>query len=750
MRPENYKRIESLQNEVNEYHPILEQLFKRLPGVRQVEYHQGPNEKGADFVIIKYDDTLGEETYIGVVCKIGKITQSTPDVERQIDECKSIPRYISSGKKKVILNEIWIVNNSTISSNAEEKIFIKFSGTNIKFINGSKVTELIDKHYKEFWSFSSINYGQYFSDLELQLASGKDASLLGYIHDDKCIDQKIVKQLQRQNKSQHEKVLDVIKRESFIYLEGHVGSGKSTVIRQLVSALKKDIDSPGNSLIPVIFHYSEIMSLNKEIKDECIERLRKFHIPDDVNILIVIDGVDEVQESTENRLNKFESIIKQVSGQENYKLFVTSRIVDSLQDYKTIDRIFTRYAIVPLTIAQIINFVDRVCESDIVSRKLRVGIEKTPLFSFIPRTPISAILLARILKDEVKELPSTMAELYSKYTEIVLGRWDTSKGLLSQTEYEIINNVFMYLSKYMMDNSLSCISESEVEDVFLEYTEKRNIVVDLDKLYQRILKRSEIGTINPRNGTFSFVHRSFMEYFYAEKLKKDGNVTLDQEIYNIYWSNTYFFYLGLLRDSESSISIINSIIPDNDYYRFSRLFSNGRLYLAAYLTPYDKIKDGVFNTFHEAGRFYYEVTKTKGGGELRCFPPMALLCVITKCLQNNYAYDFFEKALRDAMLELDKVINPSDECQFSRFFISATLNEIGDKNAFDGLVEKNSLDILIQLGIQYVHEESGNVSKKIKHYFKKLKGQYAGNKRMENLIMDLHEKSIDDINNKIY
>ncbi|VCX00551.1 hypothetical protein BANRA_01092 [Escherichia coli] len=181
---------------------------------------------------------------------------------------------------------------------------------------------------------------------------------------------------------------------------------------------------------------------------------------------------------------------------------------------------------------------------------------------------MSAILLARILSDEIKELPSTMTELYSKYSEIVLGRWDTSKGLLSQTEYDVISNILVEIAMFMMDNSLNCISISELQDMFLNYLAKRNLNVDEDKLFKRLIYRSEVTTVNVRTNTFSFLHRSFMEYFYAEGLRKRGLIDINDNIYDIYWANSYFFYFGLLRDNEYLIDKINELKPSNDKTRF--------------------------------------------------------------------------------------------------------------------------------------------------------------------------------------
>jgi len=748
MGTDKLKKIEALSHEVNDFQPVLFELFKKLPGVNSVECKQGPDEKGADFVLVKVDPTLGEETYVGVICKVGKITQNHTEVERQIDECIIYPRLISSGKKNINLNEIWVVNNSTISSNAEEKIHLKNKSTNIKFINGQKVCELIDRFYQEFWDYNSIKYGRYFTDLELQFATGKENTFFGALESSSMIERRIINESKRKNKVVHEKLSSTINKEKFIFLEGHVGSGKSTLIKQLVQKQKSLIEIDENSgYVPVFFHYSEVIHNAENLEAIVNAKLDYFKIPKDRGILIIIDGVDEVKENYADRILTLKKITATVNGNSNYKLLVTARTMDSLQDYESIDNTFTRYSIVPLSIRQIISLVDKICSNELVSRKLLTGIEKTPLFKFIPRTPISAILLARILTDEVKELPSTMTELYAKYTEVVLGRWDTSKGIMSQTEYEIIHNVLMNISEFMMSNSLVCISVSEVQDIYLDYLGRRNIEIDIDKVLNRILNRSEVAIVNYKNNTFSFVHRSFMEYFYAESLRRNGKVTLDEKIYNMYWTNSYFFYLGLLRDSESSIQQINAIQPTNDEYRFSRLFANGNLFLAAYLTPYDEIQKGVLSTFMEAGALYYDIVKGGEIEQLKQFPPIALLCIFTKSFYNNFSYDYFKKALDYSSGEILKTVNLSEQDKYSLFFIAATLNELGNDNSFDRLIESNDLDILIDLGVTHVVNETATISNVVDRYMKKLKKRYRGNRKMSDYIADLHDKPIADFKN---
>ncbi|HBC0766631.1 TPA: NACHT domain-containing protein [Escherichia coli] len=741
MKPEYLRKIESLQREVDDFHPVLRALLPRLPTVTHVEYKQGPSEKGADFVIIKRDEALDEEIYIGVICKVGKIIQSNSEVERQIEECQLYPRFISSGSKNIHLNEIWVITNSSISNNAQEKIYLKFKSTNIKFIEGEKICSLISKYYPEFWDFESINYEQYLTDTLQTISDTPESSFFGSVGINNLIDRYVSKEDHKKRRHRPLKLYSVVRAERFIFLEGTVGSGKSTLLKQLIRKIKEEYSYEKDYILPVFCQYKDVLGKKLNVENIIQSVLSKYKIQHDGNILLIVDSVDEVKESLEERQNNFRDIVEKVSRNDKIRLLVASRIMDSLQDYEVIDQMFARYSIIPLSTGQIIDFVDKICNDIKITNKLKNGIEKTPLFKFIPRTPVSAILLARILSDEIKELPSTMTELYSKYSEIVLGRWDTSKGLLSQTEYDVISNILVEIAIFMMDNSLNCISISEVQDMFLNYLAKRNLNVDEDKLFKRLIYRSEVTTVNVRSNTFSFLHRSFMEYFYAEGLRKRGLIDINDNIYDIYWANSYFFYFGLLRDNEYLIDKINELKPSNDKTRFLRLFYNGSFYLASYLTPYKKITRGVLLSYIDAGKLYVDILKGNTDIPLKEFSPVALLCIFTKCLSNNYAYDFFKSALEDLSVQIEQYEEIGEHIDYARFFIASTLNELGDKSAFDSLVEKNKLGVLINLGITHVTDDSGLLSTTVDKYLKKFNKKVRSNHDMSNYISKLYEES---------
>jgi transposase len=132
-----------------------------MDGVTEVEYTHGANEKGADLIITRFDSALGRSHQVGVIAKRGKIVSSLDDIYRQIEECQ-MPRKILGGSTEARLSEVWVVNTSTISNNAKDKINHKYGGQRVEFISGEKLAELVDKHAPYFWhdiSFYVVSCG---------------------------------------------------------------------------------------------------------------------------------------------------------------------------------------------------------------------------------------------------------------------------------------------------------------------------------------------------------------------------------------------------------------------------------------------------------------------------------------------------------------------------------------------------------------------------------------------------------------
>ena len=153
------------------------------------------------------------------------------------------------------------------------------------------------------------------------------------------------------------------------------------------------------------------------------------------------------------------------------KFIVTTRTIEDYDFEIFLDDYFDRYILCPLQHNQIMSIVKSFYNSD---NKVGSHIAESSLFNMLPKTPITAILLGQILKSDPKEIPSTLTELYSKFMEIVLSRWD-SNDLKSQTEYEVLTNICGQFSYYILQHSLSIISIDELKDMIKIYLQERNL-----------------------------------------------------------------------------------------------------------------------------------------------------------------------------------------------------------------------------------------------------------------------------------
>lgn len=171
------ERLGTLRDEVKEFHPLLNDLLKKVPRVKRVEYTHGQFEQGADFVLFREDDALGDTEYAGVIVKTGKIVSDISKIREQIREC-SLHRYAVNGKRNINLDEVWVVTNEHISKAAQQKIYEEFKSTKIKFVQNSDVVNWIDSYLPSFWGIKNAPIARYLDSVVAGVKKDTEASSL--------------------------------------------------------------------------------------------------------------------------------------------------------------------------------------------------------------------------------------------------------------------------------------------------------------------------------------------------------------------------------------------------------------------------------------------------------------------------------------------------------------------------------------------------------------------------------------------
>ncbi|EIC13229.1 AAA family ATPase [Kingella kingae] len=222
----------------------------------------------------------------------------------------------------------------------------------------------------------------------------------------------------------------ILKNEKFIIIEGGMGTGKSTLFRKYIKSLAINESFHKEKILPALLNVKEIID-NIEKIEETIISLEQFVNDTIVEKYIFIDGIDEIQ-NISTFINALPLITELLSKYTNVRIILGSRPMWDIEDEEILFKYLKRYSIVPLSTEQLYKVIQNTCavlDKSISERLMRdLNRSENTLLRTLPKTPMSAILLARVLSSDIKELPQTLPELYSKYIELSLGRWDIVRG----------------------------------------------------------------------------------------------------------------------------------------------------------------------------------------------------------------------------------------------------------------------------------------------------------------------------------
>jgi hypothetical protein len=695
------ERIERIDSEVGELHPLLHQIFPKLERVSYVEYTHGPNEMGADFVIERLDSSLGTSDYIGVVAKSDKILQNFGDVERQIDECGH-PRLIRQGKETVRLPEVWVITSKSVSHNAKQKISEKFSTRKVHFFDSAWLARKVDEHAAFFWDSLTSSIGIYLSNLDKRLTvissqtalvSSQSDSRVSIDLDVEEIDSDRYKKNGSPKRPRLVNMVDEVENNKVTLLEANMGFGKSHLARKLSSHFSEVGVYKTKRLVPVFSTFKALFDardkdLDNYIRDaigsQCYADARK----EGASFLLVLDGLDEATSDIDRCRDCLADVVRQVRSQPHIRLLITSRPLKLLDDVNAAAASAKRYRIRQLSVAKIVTFLKRVFETHSLPNHLLRDLGKSGLFKQLPQNPIAASLLANLISQEKYELPSNLTELYSKTIELMLGRWDEKRQISTEKLFRTTERLARHIARYMLDNQLVYLSRTEIRQMVEAFLGDRNTGVPPAEAFDYLMTRSNLfGSFDDTDAVF-FKHRSFAEYLYARDAYEARDFQIDERAFHPYWINTFFFYIGSLGECPDVLRKLAHLSPSAEPARLIRMLNMGQYLLSAYQTPYSVIQESLDVVLVEAARLYRDIKDGRFDSKLVSMSEMQLLWVFSGAIRHCYGYDFFAKALPLVMAKIDESLLDDVEVKsYALLFAAHALDEVGDRCGFEFLVK---------------------------------------------------------------
>lgn len=529
---------------------------------------------------------------------------------------------------------------------------------------------------------------------------------------------------------------------SVVLIEGGMGSGKSTLFRKHAKALCDVQTFSQQRIVPKIIAARLLVENTESLLRSEITKIRELAKDSNPNgFLFFVDGLDEVKNDDLSVSGFLQSIHNAISESTDVRVVVGSRPTWTIEESAEIHKLATRFRILPLSTDQIFKVVQQSCSVKAISSRLQGDLARSALFRSIPRTPLSAILLTRVLAADAKEIPQTLPELYSKYIELALGRWDITKGLMAEREYPIVRELLSIVAKYMLDNQIEELSEGEVLNIFKEYIGQREGLPEPIELYKKVCSRSEIIAINSNKGTFSFRHKSFAEYLLALHQKEHyGKAAPLTNPFHGYWLGVEYFYLGLIQDAGARIDKLSKLHLTVERQKLLRMLHFGNLMLAAYQTKYEHVNAAVYSVFLEMTQYFAEVKSGKTESVLKRLPELQFLATICFSLKESFEYDYFIPALLNAQTQTqcDNSLD-SEQKYVCSFLIDAVRAGLGEKDVFQFLNSEKLQEVpwVVKLALHHIAIDEDldldYLNKLLKKIAKSKRGNNALNKYLINL-----------------
>ena len=400
----------------------------------------------------------------------------------------------------------------------------------------------------------------------------------------------------------------------------------------------------------------------------------------------------------------------------------------------------TRYEIRRLTMGQLIKYLKEVCKQLNLTNRIVDDMRRSPLFGQLPKNPLAAVLLAQVLRDNPKDLPATLPELYSKYLELALGRWEIAKGLQSQQEYEVLEVVLMELAQYCLANDLPAISAEEFRDRIVSYLDERNLMVDSAVVFAKAIDRSEILVASHDKTTISFKHRSFAEFLEAKRRIRQGTVLPSVKAFEMYWANVYYFACGEMKDAPELIEGLSALEPMEEQHRWLKPMNMANYVMAAYATPYSVIERAVYESMLEAAKLFCDIVNGKQKSFFGKFSRMHLLCLMQVIIRNHYGFEFLGSALEGAAIRVMEE-RPEETTPYCLFLLAVASFDAGRGDAFATLIEEYKGELPIDVSLGVLHEK-GARSKILKRFSRRLKRKRRKNERLNRDIALLYDRPV--------
>jgi predicted phosphodiesterase len=344
---------------------------------------------------------------------------------------------------------------------------------------------------------------------------------------------------------------------------GESNFGKSTFLKRLGLALIERATDPSLLTIPVLIEFSTIARTGDAVGKAIRASLPSLGVEGALRELL-LDGlvtllVDDVDPSDHVRMDSLSDFIRSFP---RCRYIFTSRSTEGIAVglVAKFDGAvsFREVVLRPLRIKGIRGFTELYCAESGTAECSRLSEQVISVLkqNSLPATAFSVSVLIEVMNSLKGEIIIDHVTLIERFVEYLLAKGKAAETRRGSFDFNDKTDCLSYIAERMARTGEYELSYDAMHDVVKDYIDdlglpfiEKEIVAEFER--HKIIKRNELGH-------FRFYLRAFLEFFIAERMRKDGAFkawVLDESRY-LSFVHEIEFYCGLNRNDAGLLDTI--------------------------------------------------------------------------------------------------------------------------------------------------------------------------------------------------
>ena len=550
----------------------------------------GPQEKGKDSIFVEIDSLGINDIYV-VQTKKGNInlakrtTTNIVEIITQLRTALATSIYLSFSREKKLPAKAILCASGKINESAKQHIVDEIKDPRIVFMDSDDLIPKIDEIYPELWFDIDAQILPYLRFIKQTIEElGEELAIsdilpggvsAGAATDQMFVPLQLYRMTQKTKRRQGQTILEpkfeeiplagiLNRREQLFLILGEAGAGKSTSIRRLAYILCQKALTKGEDFeIPILLRASDMaVQLTTPLVEICATETKKltnsstsiFSQQSLLNgkVFVFIDAVDEL---ADDRVRQ--KVLLLIS--DFHRLYPKCKVVLTSREYSFVKDLpelqsYSTFRLSPINYKQAEQILERLkkgqslpieSSKELIRRLQEVhGMELNPLL---------VTVFAATSEYSRQDVPANITELFKKFTEMMLGRWDASKGLSHQYHAPLKDFLLKKVGFELHRRQSTSIHIRDFKDLIEKELASRGHKADTNQIVDEILYRS--GLFRVLNETVEFRHLLLQEFFAGRGIPSED--FLETIVGDEWWGRAIVFYFG---ERASDIAGIQHII----------------------------------------------------------------------------------------------------------------------------------------------------------------------------------------------